>query len=248
MNDPVLFLDFDGTLAPLQSHPDSVWLSDKQSDLLRATTKRIPTVILSGRALPDLLKRIPGDFLAGVAGDHGASRIFRGKSYVQDKAKEVRSLIPELSSLLQQHIHSWSGVHVEEKEYSISVHYRHLPIAQWAAFYESIEKVGSSSYFESLKILPGKCVWEFRHPMINKETALLWYLQKLAEERGQLRWPGQPIMIGDDTTDWMSIKTAIGLGGTGIWVGGDLPDTRPPHPLHLSSPEDVWKWLEFFQK
>ncbi|MHB1286438.1 MAG: trehalose-phosphatase [Leptospirales bacterium] len=244
MNDPVLFLDFDGTLSPLKSHPDLVWLSDRQSDLLRAIAQRIPTVIISGRALPDLLKRVPGDSLAGVAGDHGASRIFRGKSYVQDEAKEVGSLIHQLSCQLQQHIQSWSGVHVEEKEYSISVHYRHLPTAQWAAFCESIEKVGSSPYFESLKISPGKCVWEFRHPMINKETALLWYLQKLAEEKGQARWTGQPIMIGDDTTDWMAIKTVIGLGGTGIWVGGTPPETGAPHPLHLSSPEDVWKWLE----
>ena len=244
MEHPVLFLDFDGTLAPLQSHPDLVWISQEQSDLLKQLAQHIPTVILSGRALPDLLKRIPAEALAGIAGDHGASRVFRGRHYVPDEAKDAVSAVHQLSRLLRQHIQSWPGTLVEEKEYSVSVHYRQLPTERWTAFRESLELTGSSLPYQSLKMLPGKCVWEFRHPRINKESALLWYLQKLAEEKGLPRWPGQPIMIGDDTTDWIAINTAIKMGGIGIWVGESLPDVSASPPFQLNSPDAVWKWLE----
>lgn len=244
MESPVLFLDFDGTLAPLQSHPDLVWLPPERINFLRQIAQRVPTIILTGRALPDVIKRIPLDALAGVAGDHGASRIFRTQHYVLDEAKEAVSVVQQLAELLNKHIQAWPGALVEKKEYSISLHYRHMAPDRWDSFRESLEPVSAPFVPKYLRLLPGKCVWEFRHPGINKESALLWYLQKLAEEKGVPEWSGQPIMIGDDTTDWMAINTAIRLGGIGIWVGESLPDQAISPPLHLTSPNSVWEWLK----
>src|SRR5256885_10928881 len=65
-----MFLDYDGTLTPIVSHPEDAWLSDSMRRTLRELAARMPVAILSGRDLDDVRRRVD---IAGIvyAGSHG---------------------------------------------------------------------------------------------------------------------------------------------------------------------------------
>ncbi len=203
---------------------------------------------MSGRSIPDLRKRLPIEELSGVSGDHGASRIYKGKVHADPNAESAREQILPLATLLKEITDEWPGAYLEIKQFSLSLHYRQLAIERHEEFFGVIEKTFRQVHPENLEMKAGKCVFEFRHSGINKESALQWFLQRLSDEpedRRTLSGSGPyPVMIGDDTTDWNSIKMAIHLGGHGIWVGDNLPDSSLPHPARLSSPDHVWEWLK----
>ena len=57
-----LFLDFDGTLSPLQDDPDAVFLASGLDSVLMRVSQKLDgaLAILSGRDLTDLSKRFGG--------------------------------------------------------------------------------------------------------------------------------------------------------------------------------------------
>ncbi len=244
MKRTALFLDFDGTLAPIHSHPDDVRLSPERENLLIDLSSKIPTIVLSGRSLPDLRKRLPVQALAGISGDHGASRFFRGRIHVPTGAQSVRPVVRRLGEALKETFLSWGGVYVEEKEYSVSVHFRNLDPDHTDAFRKILlgivlPDIDRCSLIES----KGKCVWEYRPPGLNKEDAFTWYLEEM--NRGSESKDGfRPVMIGDDTTDWETVKRSVRMGGEGYWVGESLPEFDASITGLLRSPDDVWAYLE----
>src|SRR6516225_7887778 len=65
-----VFLDYDGTLTPIVSHPENAWLSDSMRQTLRELAERAPLAILSGRDLDDVRRRVGIDAII-YAGSHG---------------------------------------------------------------------------------------------------------------------------------------------------------------------------------
>src|SRR5882724_4179856 len=65
-----VFLDYDGTLTPIVSHPQDAWLSDSMRQTLRSLAARVPVAILSGRDLDDVRGRVHVDGIV-YAGSHG---------------------------------------------------------------------------------------------------------------------------------------------------------------------------------
>src|SRR5438045_9120551 len=66
-----VFLDYDGTLTPIVSHPEEAVLSDSMRQTLRELAARAPVVAtLSGRELDDVRRRVTSDSI-GYAGSHG---------------------------------------------------------------------------------------------------------------------------------------------------------------------------------
>ncbi len=68
---PLLLFDFDGTLAPLQSHRDTVVLAQPLRLDLRRLARRWPVAVVSGRGLADLRARL-GRGPWRSYGSHGA--------------------------------------------------------------------------------------------------------------------------------------------------------------------------------
>lgn len=246
MKRTALFLDFDGTLAPIMSHPDDVRLPYERIRRLVDLATRIPTIVLSGRSLPDLAKRLPLPSLAGVSGDHGSTRIFRGRMYIPDAAHDAGPALRRLSKTLKDAFQTWTGIYVEEKEYSLSVHFRNLDPGRVDLFRRTLShfvglELETGTLIESL----GKCVWEYRPPGLDKEDAMGWYLGELHREV-ESRDEFLPVMIGDDTTDWEAVKRAARSGGMGYWVGNALPEGDASAIRLLKTPDDVWRLLESF--
>src|SRR6478752_5155364 len=65
-----VFLDYDGTLAPIVSHPEEASLSESMRRTLRSLAARLPVAILSGRDLADVRGRVLVDGIV-YAGSHG---------------------------------------------------------------------------------------------------------------------------------------------------------------------------------
>src|SRR4051812_6301282 len=64
-------LDFDGTLVPLTSDPESVYLSKGMEGVLNRLAKKFPLAIITGRSLKDIRRRIGSVPFTSVIGNHG---------------------------------------------------------------------------------------------------------------------------------------------------------------------------------
>src|SRR5205814_10485701 len=56
-----VFLDYDGTLTPIISHPQDAWLTDSMRQTLRELAGSLPVAALSGRHLHDVPRRVDID-------------------------------------------------------------------------------------------------------------------------------------------------------------------------------------------
>ena len=68
--EPVVFLDYDGTLTPIVATPDLAIISDEMREAVRALSQRRKVSIVSGRATDDVRGKaeIDGIFYAGSHG------------------------------------------------------------------------------------------------------------------------------------------------------------------------------------
>ncbi len=67
---PVVFLDFDGTLAPIVDHPDVAAIPEPTREAVRALASRCTVIVVSGRDRDDVRRRVGLDGLWYV-GSHG---------------------------------------------------------------------------------------------------------------------------------------------------------------------------------
>jgi len=65
-----VFLDYDGTLTPIVSHPEKALLSDSMRQALQSLVLQAPVAILSGRDLDDVRQRVNIGAIV-YAGSHG---------------------------------------------------------------------------------------------------------------------------------------------------------------------------------
>jgi trehalose 6-phosphate phosphatase len=112
----LLGFDFDGTLAPIVPEPDAARLRPRTRQLLVETGRLYPCVVISGRALADVKERVRGTGCADVIGNHGLEPWRRS----EDFATTVRTWVP----LLSQRLAAFKGLVIEDKRFSVAIHYR----------------------------------------------------------------------------------------------------------------------------
>jgi trehalose 6-phosphate phosphatase len=112
----LLAFDFDGTLAPIVQDPARARMRPQTRRLLGAVARRYPCVVISGRARHDVLKRVGGVPVWQVSGNHGLEPWAQNPTYVTQVQDWVRRLRRDLMA--------HPGVVVEDKTYSVTVHYR----------------------------------------------------------------------------------------------------------------------------
>lgn len=201
------FLDFDGTLAPITSHPDLADLPAESRPILENLQQRHLVCVLSGRSLPDLKRRVG---LSGLfyAGDHGY-RISGppGSGLDLRLGDEFRNDLESAGRRLRDALGSTHGVVLEMKELSLSVHYRLAGMKDEALIGKVVKEVAAG--YPSLRVTAGKCVHELR-PKLDwgKGDALLWIVSHLGCSREELC----PVVIGDDLTDEDMFEAAAGWG------------------------------------
>jgi trehalose 6-phosphate phosphatase len=112
----LLAFDYDGTLAPIVRQRGRARMRARTRRLFERLARLYPCVVISGRARADVRRRLRGTGVRGVVGNHGIepSRATRRVS------AQVRRWRPVLARRLA----AAGGVEIEDKRYSLAVHYR----------------------------------------------------------------------------------------------------------------------------
>lgn len=114
-----LVFDFDGTLAPIVNDPDEAQMRPRTRTLLRKVALRFPCAVISGRAREDVAKRLAGAGIEWVVGNHGAEW-----SWAPLDGHAVEALVQEWLTALTPSFAAVDGVVIEDKRFSLAIHYR----------------------------------------------------------------------------------------------------------------------------
>lgn len=112
----LLAFDYDGTLAPIVAERERASMREKTRALLAAVSNLYPTVVISGRRRADVLRRLKGTCVRDVVGNHGIEP-WNATSRLR---REVDRWLPTLRARLA----SFHGVQIEDKGFSVAIHYR----------------------------------------------------------------------------------------------------------------------------
>jgi alpha,alpha-trehalase len=230
-----VFLDYDGTLTPIVSHPDNAGLADSMRQTLRELAARVPVAILSGRDLNNVRKRVDIDDLV-YAGSHGFD-IAGPRGLRRQMATDFLPKLDTVEKELHKALDGIPGARVERKRFSIAAHYRNVNENDVPEVQRAVDAFAARH--PELRRIDGKKVYELL-PNIdwNKGKAVLWLVQMLALESrsGGIR----PIYIGDDCTDEDAFR-ALEQHGVGIIVSEQLQPTAARYSLQ--NPLEVERFL-----
>ena len=222
-----LFLDFDGTLAPIAPRPDLVTVLPELPALLECLHERHggAVAIVTGRRLEDVDRRL-APFAFGGAGLHGAQlRPARGGAAQMQWQPDARALVLDL----QRRFGGDSRLLIEDKGPSVALHYRQAP-ERGEECQAAMRDLAPRDAFE---IVTGKMVVEARPRGAGKGRAL-------NALRGHAPFAGRmPVFVGDDVTDEDGFAAAAEAGGYGVRVGPGNSVAR----YRLGRIEDVPRWL-----
>ena len=242
---PALFLDLDGTLAPIAARPDLVEVPVATRELLERLAPLCPVTVVSGRGLEDLRDKVLVRSIY-YAADHGFQVLGPPRSRLE--LVVGREHLPQLrlaATALGRALQTVEGALVEEKGLSLAVHYRLVPESRQTAVFRAVADVAER--FPVLRVTEGKMAYEFRPPDTwDKGKALHWIMERLGMPRGRAQadsrvggtapLEGFPLAIGDDLTD-EDMFAAVEGWGLGVIVGDPGRPTRATHRVadHLEA-------------
>jgi trehalose 6-phosphate phosphatase len=223
-----LFLDLDGTLAPIAARPDEVVFDPGRAWMMARLEQQMggAVAVISGRGLDDI-RRILGPAPAAVGAIHGLVRRRQDGSVLT--ARPNRQLDDARVSL-RSLVEAWPGLLLEDKGLGIAVHYRLAPEAEPAVKAAAEALVAGGGLVRQ----DGAMVCELRAPGGGKGAALLAFMSE-PPFAGR-----QPIMVGDDLTDEHAFAAAAEAGGFGILVG---PERETAAQYRLDDVDSVIGWL-----
>ncbi|MBF0384720.1 MAG: trehalose-phosphatase [Candidatus Omnitrophica bacterium] len=237
----IIFLDYDGTLTPIAKTPAQANLSPKvRTVLIRLSSIDDCTVaIISGRSLEDVREKVGINYLT-YAGNHGFEIDSGFKApHVYFLPYTLRQVLDLVYIKLVRQFFLREGVFVENKNFSLSVHYRLAKKKDITEIKKIIAEV-CSPYQKSrdIKVSKGKKVMEIK-PFLDwdKGKAVLWVLRRI---KASLKEENvQSIYIGDDKTDEDAF-TALKNKGLTIRVGKSEQSTAE---FYLKSVKEVHRLL-----
>ena len=231
---PVLFLDYGGTLTPSKQKPKNAEPSKKMRRVLHKLAKRIPVTIVSGRDVEELRDRVDLPELI-YAGSHGLEILGQGLHLELPEGIDVREDLDQAMAELSKRLAEFPEVRIERKRFAIVVHYTDRDMLDTAYLEAMIEQVQME--LPRLRIIGGKKVFELL-PNIDwdKGRAVKWLLAEMG-----LDGPDRlPLYIGDDVTDEDVFRSLHGVG-IGILVA------KRPQPsmatYRIGDSDDVLKFL-----
>lgn len=185
-----LFLDFDGTLAPLRPTPEEVSVDGAARQALAALAHcpRFRVCIISGRRRADVRSRVclPNVRYLGLHGGEGRD----GAALREETHRSLACLSSWMGALTT----GSNGVWVEKKEYAVTIHYRGLLADEVCRTRRIVDRI-VEPFADIFRIEAGKNIWEVvPRELGNKGSAVARQLAALPS--GTL-----PVYLGDDQAD-----------------------------------------------
>jgi trehalose-phosphatase len=198
-----LFLDFDGTIAPIAPSPDKVKIPAETLGILEKMSdyKHVFLAIMTGRSFSNI-KQIVNIKGMHFAANHGLeiSGMKRGE-IVPNVTGFVRTM-KKISDDLNKVLLTVPGAWVENKSLTASVHYRNVPSSHVTELNRLVGEI-TLRYIEggTIRLTRGNKVIEIRPNIAwDKGKAVRWMQKNIAKKRAS------NIYIGDDETDEDAFK------------------------------------------
>jgi trehalose 6-phosphate phosphatase len=228
---PILYaFDFDGTLVPISPNRDAVQISPSISKWMKELANRAPCAIVSGRALDDLAPRINGT-VPYLIGNHGIESSLTPLPTLLWAEGICQGWKRDLSIRFAQSLKDL-GVEVEDKRYSLTLHYRGVtePAHVRMAVLLLLEQLSPPP-----RLIFGKWSVNALHPgQSGKGPAVLALM-------GHLRQIGL-FFVGDDETDENVFELEEGLA-MGVRVGRHAESRAQFYLKHQGEIEEVIRLL-----
>lgn len=227
VEEPLFFLDYDGTLAPIVDDPEAAVPHPDVPELLRALEEKYPVWIVTGRDIRSLSSFL--DQPLPAIGLHGAQEGTVGgevKELMSDEA--ARAL-----RMLRESVPAVEGLRVEEKNRAFAVHYRE---AEDEDAVEDRLEGWMEDMPEMLDAIWGKKVVEVRPKGLTKGTAV----RRISEQHSDRT----PVYLGDDTTDEDAFAALQDMDRASVTVRVGEEETQAAY--RLPDPDAVVTYLRSY--
>ncbi|MDI1266954.1 MAG: trehalose-phosphatase [bacterium] len=231
LSETAILLDIDGTLLDLAPTPREVWVPPGLSKTLNRLLQRTngALALVSGRSLCDIDLIFAPDHYPAVGGHGAEMRIERESDSLAAHAppmdKELKMRLAAIAKLSP-------GILLEDKGYSLALHYRLAPHAE-KAIYAAVSLIRADLSNAPIEVLPGKCVCEIKHSGFTKATGVH---ELMTREPFKGR---RPLFIGDDVTDETVFAIMPDYNGFAFSVGRRAQGVAG----HFDTPDDVRQFL-----
>ena len=204
---PAVFgFDFDGTLAPIRPTPGEVAMDGRTAAAFAALSARLPAAVITGRSLADVRPRLAGT-PRWVVGNHGAEGMpDADPAILAAQAATCAAWRAQLEALGP----AGAGIDLEDKRYTLSVHYRQAPDREVA---RRLIATRLPLLVPAPQVVGGKCVFNL---LPAGSTDKFGALRCLAHHAGA----ANALFVGDDDNDeivfrrappsWVTVKVGDG--------------------------------------
>lgn len=209
----VLFLDYDGTIVPIQPRPELARLKSETVDILQSILEspNFFVCIVTGRSIENIRNLVNMNDVSFI-GNHGFEIWHKGKHWIHPAANKSRPPLRRVARELKKVTEHIDGIAIENKVFTVSIHFRNVARRYEAHIKRALTQVvGLNDTMFTLTT--GKKVCEIR-PNIDWDKG-----------KGVMRWLRMSrlqkplvIYIGDDRTDEDAFRV-IGDDGITISVG-----------------------------
>jgi trehalose 6-phosphate phosphatase len=225
--------DFDGTLAPIATHPDQARLPERTRRAI-VRLRDLPgarVAVISGRGLGDLRRqiRIDGVWLAGSSGLETT-----GRDGPRIEIPAAHRVPAELTAELADWCRRFPGSWLEDKGVAFSAHYRAVPEKLQPSFGAGLRR-RVRPFARAARLVAGKKVFEILPALARDKSHAL--------DRWLPRRPKRAVIFffGDDANDEPLHRRVRRLRGIAVAVGR----VRSRAEFVVPGPTDVAWFLEW---
>jgi trehalose 6-phosphate phosphatase len=225
------FLDVDGTLLDIAPTPEEVVVGSELLSLLRSLSvcSEGAVAFVSGRSIATL-DQLFHPLMLPAAGLHGFERRSAAGIYLR-RSLPSGVLLFKARQALRQLVDRIPDLLLEDKRYSLALHYRKVPHLE-EVIVDEVSDIASALAPE-LELQRGRRVVEIRPSVANKAAAVAEFMQE-PPFRGR-----RAVFLGDDVTDECAFEWVNSVGGLSVAVGVDRDSSAQAH-LHSVSAARLW--------